>query len=85
MITIGDENAEGHEDHRYTGSNQFDQTLTSISVSQYAHLANKLTEGKPLQYFLEKSPSGVTVNLWPVPDSRNTYTLVFYYLDFWTM
>jgi hypothetical protein len=62
-------------------SNQFDQTLTSISISQYAHLANKLTEGKPLQYFLEKSPSGVTVNLWPVPDSREIYTLVYYYLE----
>ena len=62
-------------------TSQFDQTLTRISVSQYAHLSNKLTEGKPLQYFLEKDPSAVTINLWPVPDSQETYTLVYYFMQ----
>jgi hypothetical protein len=29
--------------------NQFDQMITRVSVSQYAHLSNKLTQAKPLQ------------------------------------
>ncbi len=64
-----------------SSTSQFDQTLTRISISQYAHLSNKLTESKPLQFFLEQDPSGVTVNLWPVPDSRETYTLVYYFMQ----
>jgi len=61
-------------------SSQFDQTLTRISGSQYAHLSNKLTSGKPLQFWLDKKPSGITFNLWPVPDSQQTYHLSYYYL-----
>lgn len=61
-------------------STQQDQTLTRISVSQYAHLSNKLSESKPLQYQIDKAPSQITVNLWPVPD-KSTYTFVYYYLE----
>ena len=31
---------------------QVDQPLSRISISQYAHLTNKLTQAKPLQYWL---------------------------------
>ena len=34
-------------------SKQFDQVLTRVSISLYAHLANKLNQDKPLQYWLE--------------------------------
>ena len=61
-------------------STQQDQTLTRISVSQYAHISTKLSESKPLQYQIDKAPSQITVNLWPVPD-KSTYTLVYYYLE----
>jgi len=61
-------------------SSQQDQTLSRISVSQYAHLSNKLTQSKPLQYQIDKAPAQITVNLWPVPDSAS-YTFVYYYLE----
>jgi len=44
-------------------STQQDQTLTRISVSQYAHISTKLSESKPLQYQIDKAPSQITVNL----------------------
>ena len=33
-----------------------------------------------MQYQIDKAPSQITVNLWPVPD-KSTYTLVYYYLE----
>tara|TARA_R110002049_G_scaffold163857_2_gene329870 strand:- start:201 stop:896 length:696 start_codon:yes stop_codon:yes gene_type:complete len=62
-------------------SSQFDQTLNRMSISQYAHLSNKLTQSKPLQYYIEKDPSAISVNLWPSPDSQKTYTLIYYYMQ----
>ena len=62
-------------------SKQTDQMLTRISVSQFAHLTNKLSSSKPLQYWLEKDPAAISINLWPVPDSNQTYTLIYYYLQ----
>tara|TARA_R100000687_G_scaffold81284_1_gene78041 strand:+ start:430 stop:1125 length:696 start_codon:yes stop_codon:yes gene_type:complete len=60
---------------------QFDQMLTRVSISAYAHLSNKLTQAKPLQFWLEKDPSAIAINLWPVPDSVQTYTLGYYYMQ----
>jgi hypothetical protein len=62
-------------------SSQSDQMLSRISISQYAHLTNKLDQSKPLQYWIEKDPSAISVNLWPVPDDTETYTLVYYYIQ----
>jgi len=60
---------------------QFDQMITRVSISAYAHLSNKLTVAKPLQYWLEKDPAAISFNLWPVPDDNQTYTLVYYYMQ----
>ena len=62
-------------------SSQTDQSLTRISVKQFAHLTNKLDSAKPLQYWFERSDSANSINLWPVPDSQETYTLVYYYIE----
>jgi len=61
--------------------NQFDQNLTRVSISQYSHLSNKLSQSKPLQYYVERTPTGIVVNLWPSPDSQKTYTLIYYYMQ----
>ena len=61
--------------------NQSDLTMERISVVQYSHLTNKLTEGRPLQYFVGRSPDNITINLWPVPDSQETYVFNYYYLE----
>jgi len=62
-------------------SNQSDQMMTRISISQYAHLTNKLEQSKPLQYWIERDPGAIAINLWPVPDDAQTYTLIYYYLQ----
>ena len=62
-------------------SRQVDQNLTRISVKQYSHLTNKLTQSKPLQFWLEKSDTVSSFNLWPVPDSTEPYLLEFYYIE----
>ena len=44
-------------------TSQFDQSMSRISVSQYAHLSNKLTQSKPLEFYVEQTPDGIAVNL----------------------
>ena len=62
-------------------SKQADLTMQRISVSQYAHQTNKLTQGRPLQYYVERKPTGITVHFWPVPDATTSYTFAYYYME----
>ena len=62
-------------------SSQFDQSMTRVSVSDYAQLSNKLTQSKPLQYYVESKPTGVKIHVWPSPDSQATYTFGYYYME----
>ena len=62
-------------------TSQFDQAMTRISVSDYSQLSNKLTKSKPLQYYVEKTPTGITIHLWPSPDDQETYTFAYYYMQ----
>jgi len=61
-------------------SKQFDQNLRRISVSEYTHIANKLSEGKPSLFYLDKGVDNPSITLWTVPDGAATYTLVYYYI-----
>jgi hypothetical protein len=58
---------------------QADLTITRISVSTYATLPNKLQQARPIQILINRlnTPS---VTVWPVPDSAQTYTLVYWRL-----
>ena len=60
---------------------QSDLTMQRISIAQYSHQTNKLLEGRPIQYWVERAPTGITVNVWPVPDSSQTWTLAYYYME----
>ena len=62
-------------------SSQSDLMMQRISISQYSHLTNKLTSARPLQYWVEKGVSEIAINLWPVPDASEPYTLVYYYMQ----
>ena len=62
-------------------TSQFDQSMTRISISDYSQLANKLTQSKPLEYYVEKNPDGIIVHLWPAPDGQETYTFAYYYMQ----
>jgi hypothetical protein len=60
-------------------SSQIDYDLERISVSRYAVIPNKLTQGRPLQIYIDRQ-STPQVTLWPIPDGSQTYTLMYYRL-----
>ena len=74
------------------GPNQTDLNITRISVSTYSTIPNKLTEGRPIQVWVnrqsgQKSGSEAAtatnpqINVWPAPDQGTTQSpyYVFYY------
>tara|TARA_R110002020_G_scaffold165874_1_gene353675 strand:- start:162 stop:857 length:696 start_codon:yes stop_codon:yes gene_type:complete len=60
---------------------QSDLMMQRISISQYSHQTNKLLQGRPIQYWVERAPTGITINVWPMPDSSQTWTLGYYYME----
>ena len=60
---------------------QTDLTMSRISISQYSHLTNKLTQGRPIQFWIEKDPGAIALNVWPVPDDVVTYKINYYYIQ----
>tara|TARA_R100001198_G_scaffold3730_1_gene2153 strand:+ start:425 stop:1114 length:690 start_codon:yes stop_codon:yes gene_type:complete len=60
-------------------STQSDLTISRISVSTYASIPNKLSEGRPIQLYVERLRDAPKVNVWPVPDNDN------YVLYYWRM
>ena len=63
-----------------SGTNQADLSVSRISVSTYASIPNKLTTGRPIQVYIDRVSPTPTVNMWPVPDTAQTYTLVYWRL-----
>jgi hypothetical protein len=59
---------------------QSDLTISRISVSTYASIPAKLTQGRPIQIFVERLRDQPKITLWPVPDSSVQYTLFYYRL-----
>jgi hypothetical protein len=60
---------------------QTDITMRRMSISNYARQTNKLTTGRPIQYWVQRKPEGLTVHMWPVPDSNTPYTFFYYYIE----
>ncbi len=58
---------------------QSDLTISRIGVSTYASIPNKLTQGRPIQLYVERLRDAPKVNVWPVPDNNN------YVLYYWRM
>jgi len=58
-------------------STQSDLTINRVSVSTYASIPSKLTQGRPIQVWVERLAAAPTINLWPVPD-RNDYIFKYY-------
>ena len=63
-----------------TGSSQADLSMSRISVSTYASIPNKIVTGRPIQVYVDRLAPTPSVNLWPVPDTAQTYTLVYWRL-----
>jgi|TARA_R100000329_G_C7617311_1_gene219234 hypothetical protein len=60
---------------------QSDLTMQRMSIATYSQQTNKLLQGRPIQYWVERAPSGITINVWPVPDSAQTWTFGYYYME----
>lgn len=63
---------------RTTDTTQRDTSLTRITVSTYATLSNKLTQGRPNQVYIDRQITP-TVTVYPVPQN-DSYTLVYWRL-----
>ena len=61
-------------------ANQADLSVSRVSVSTYASIPNKLTTGRPVQIYIDRQTSAPSINLWPTPDTAQTYTLVYWRL-----
>lgn len=61
-------------------STQADLSVSRISVSTYASIPNKLVTGRPIQVYIDRVAPIPNINVWPVPDGTQTYTLVYWRL-----
>lgn len=61
-------------------TSQFDQTMKQQSISNFAQQSNKLTPGKPVQFWIEKKVNNITLNVWPVPNS-SAYSIHYFYME----
>jgi len=71
-------------------STQQDIAITRISESTYMTLPNKLTQGRPIQCWINRqgginntAMGGVNppnITLWPIPDGSTTWVFVYYRL-----
>jgi len=60
-------------------STQADLTISRISVSTYATIPNKLQQARPIQLYIDRQIQP-TVTVWPVPDTSQPYTLIYWRL-----
>ena len=86
-----------HVIRTYPGSqaNQTDININRISVSTYATIPNKLTQGRPIQVWVNRrsgqttdtvgaTPQNPQINVWPSPDQGTTET-PYYYFVYWRL
>ena len=59
-------------------STQSDLSISRISVSTYASIPNKLTQGRPIQIYIDRGQANPSATVWPVPDASSTYILKYY-------
>jgi hypothetical protein len=56
-----------------TGTSQSDLPISRFSVSQYSTIPNKLTEGRPVNLYIDKQRAAPVVYFWPTPDKVYTF------------
>lgn len=63
---------------------QSDLNISRISVSTYSSIPNKLTQGRPIQLYIDRGQQYPTVTVWPVPD-QGTLAQPYYIMKYWRM
>ena len=75
--------------------NQTDINISRISVSTYATIPNKITQGRPIQVWVNRrsgqttdlvgaTPAYPQINVWPAPDQGSLQT-PYYYFVYWRL
>jgi hypothetical protein len=65
-------------------STQQDITISRISVSTYASIPNKQTQGRPIQVKIERKRDAPKIVIWPVPN-QGTALAPYYLFVYWRM
>jgi hypothetical protein len=73
-------------------ANQTDININRISVSTYSTIPNKLTQGRPIQVWVNRQSGQTTdgqiqypqINVWPSPD-QGTLESPYYYFVYWRL
>ena len=65
-------------------STQQDITISRVSVSTYASIPNKQTQGRPLQIKIERLRDAPRAVIWPVPN-QGTVETPYYQLVYWRL
>lgn len=63
---------------------QADLTISRISVSTYATIPNKPTQGRPIQVWVQRLRDNPKITVWPVPD-QGTELNPYYIFKYWRM
>ena len=64
-----------------TQTDQSDSPMTKVDRSTYAAFSNKLSEGTPNQYWVQRFIDHISINVYPTPDSSNaSKDMHFYYI-----
>ena len=64
-----------------TATNQSDSPMTKVDRSTYAAFSNKLSQGTPNQYWVQRFIDHVSISVYPTPDSTNaSKDMHFYYI-----
>ena len=64
-----------------TGTNQSDSPMTKVDRSTYAAFSNKLSQGTPNQYWVQRFIDHVSISIYPTQDSTSASKDVhFYYI-----
>lgn len=61
-------------------STQADLNISRISVSTYSTIPNKLTQGRPIQLWVERLRDAPKVTVWPIPNQSDFYVLRYWRL-----
>ena len=67
-----------------SASTQSDLNISRISVSTYSTIPNKLTQGRPIQLYIDRGQENPVVTVWPVPD-QGTIAAPYYIIKYWRM
>ena len=64
-----------------TQTTQSDSPMTKVDRSTYAGFSNKLSQGTPNQYWVQRFIDHVSISVYPTPDSTNaSKDMHFYYI-----